>query len=44
MIIQGPPYKEVDNKIFKFENKCYSYKTVAASCIAKDIAAAPNTP
>ena len=30
--IKGPPIKSVENKIFSFDSKCYSYKTVATSC------------
>jgi hypothetical protein len=32
IIIKGPPIESVENKIFSFDNKCYSYKTVATSC------------
>jgi len=32
IIIKGPPLESVDNKIFSFDNKCYSYKTIASSC------------
>ena len=32
VIITGPPLETVNNKIFNFDNKCYSYKTVATSC------------
>jgi len=32
VIIKGPPLKSVENKIFSFDSKCYSYKTVATSC------------
>lgn len=32
IIIKGPPIKSVENKIFSFDSKCYSYKTVATSC------------
>jgi hypothetical protein len=32
VIIQGPPIEKVHNKIFSFDNKCYSYKTVNTSC------------
>ena len=32
VIIKGPPIENVHNKIFSFDNKCYSYKTVNTSC------------
>jgi hypothetical protein len=32
VIIKGPPIESVENKIFSFDSKCYSYKTVATSC------------
>lgn len=32
VIIKGPPLESVENKIFSFDSKCYSYKTVASSC------------
>ena len=32
VIIKGPPIDNVQNKIFSFDNKCYSYKTVNTSC------------
>ncbi len=32
IIIKGPPLENTENKIFNFDNKCYSYKTVATSC------------
>ena len=32
VIIKGPPIESVENKIFSFDSKCYSYKTVASSC------------
>ena len=32
VIIKGPPLENVQNKIFSFDNKCYSYKTVETSC------------
>ena len=32
IIVQGPPIDSVENKIFSFDNKCYSYKTVSTSC------------
>jgi len=32
IIIKGPPIESIENKIFNFDSKCYSYKTVATSC------------
>ena len=32
IIVEGPPIESVENKIFSFDNKCYSYKTVETSC------------
>ena len=32
IIVKGPPIESIENKIFSFDNKCYSYKTVASSC------------
>jgi len=32
VIITGPPLESTENKIFSFDSKCYSYKTVATSC------------
>ena len=32
IIVNGPPIEQTDGKIFSFDNKCYSYKTVASSC------------
>ena len=32
VIIKGPPTEQVEDKIFSFDSKCYSYKTVATSC------------
>jgi len=32
VIIRGPSYKEIKDKIFVFEDKCYKYKPKAVSC------------
>lgn len=32
VIIKGPPIETVEDKIFSFDSKCYSYKTVMTSC------------
>jgi len=32
IIIKGPPYKDIKDKIFVFEDKCYKYKPKAVSC------------
>jgi len=31
-IIKGPPLKDTQDKIFSFDNKCYTYKTINTSC------------
>ena len=32
VIINGPPVEQTEGKIFSFDNKCYSYKTISTSC------------
>jgi hypothetical protein len=32
IIVQGPPIQEIQDKIFSFDSKCYSYKKVVTSC------------
>ena len=32
VIIKGPPLDSIENKIFSFDSKCYSYKTIATTC------------
>jgi hypothetical protein len=32
IIINGPAIEQTEGKIFSFDNKCYSYKTVSTSC------------
>lgn len=32
IIIQGPPLDEVENKIFKQEDKCYRYRAETTKC------------
>lgn len=32
VIINGPPIDNTEGKIFSFDSKCYSYKTIATSC------------
>lgn len=32
IIINGPPIAQTEGKIFSFDNKCYSYKTIMTSC------------
>jgi hypothetical protein len=32
IVIQGPPLKETENKVFRFDDKCYNYKASATSC------------
>ena len=36
VIIEGPPANEIDNKIFRFDGKCYNYKASATSCKVND--------
>ena len=36
VIIKGPPYKDIENKIFSFDSKCYTYKPEASSCENKN--------
>ena len=36
VIIKGPPVAEIKDKIFRFDEKCYSYQTVMTSCQKKD--------
>jgi hypothetical protein len=36
VIIKGPSITTTDSKIFSFDNKCYSYKTVTTSCKAME--------
>ena len=35
VIIKGPPLKQIEGKVFAFDNKCYKYKAEAATCKAK---------
>ena len=32
LVIKGPKPKDVDNKIFKFDNKCYKYNSYTTKC------------
>lgn len=32
VIIKGPPYEEIKDKVFVFEDKCYKYTPKAVSC------------
>jgi hypothetical protein len=32
VVIKGPPYENIKDKIFVFEDKCYKYKPKAVSC------------
>ena len=32
IIVQGPPLKDTDNKVFSFGDKCYTYKPAATHC------------
>ena len=33
IVIKGPPPSEMENKTYKFDNKCYTYKAHATQCI-----------
>lgn len=32
VIVEGPSYKELKDKIFKFDNKCYTYHKESTPC------------
>lgn len=32
IVIKGPPVKEIENKVFSLDTKCYKYKSKATSC------------
>ena len=32
LVFKGPAIKQIDNQIFKFNNKCYSFTNEAKSC------------
>ena len=34
LVIRGPKPKEVDNKIYKFDDKCYKYNSYTTKCAA----------
>lgn len=36
VIIKGPPYQEIKDKVFVFEDKCYKYTPKAVSCPKKE--------
>ena len=36
VVIKGPPYENIKDKIFVFEDKCYKYKPKAVSCKNSD--------
>jgi len=36
MIIKGPPYKDIKDKIYIHDGKCIVYKPESSSCEAKD--------
>jgi hypothetical protein len=36
VVVNGPPLDQIKDKIFSFDSKCYSYKTVATSCKSLD--------
>jgi hypothetical protein len=31
-IISAPPMEEINNQIYKFDNKCYKIETIASNC------------
>lgn len=35
VVIKGPPLKQIEGKVFAFDNKCYKYKAEASSCSKK---------
>ena len=35
IIIKGPKPKDVDNKVYRFNKKCYSYHSEMATCSSK---------
>jgi len=35
LIFMAPPNDEIDGKIYKYQDKCYSYKSVSAKCDPK---------
>lgn len=35
IVIKGPKPKEIDNKIYKFDQKCYKYNSYPSSCKEK---------
>ena len=32
LAFKGPKLSDIDNKIYKFDNKCYTFKTEGESC------------
>lgn len=32
LIFSAPPLNEIDSKVFRVDNKCYSYKPVSTKC------------
>ena len=37
IIYKAPPIDDIDDKIYKFQNKCYTYKNVSVKCGNKPI-------
>jgi hypothetical protein len=35
IVIKAPPLEEIDNKIYKFDDKCYKLEKNAETCNAK---------
>lgn len=34
IVFKSPPFKEIENKVFGFQNKCYKFKENATKCDA----------
>ncbi len=32
LLIQAPPLDEIQNQVYKYDNKCYKYNPVAVKC------------
>ena len=39
IVIKGPKPKELDNQIYKYEDKCYKYKAKQTKCSKDNIRA-----
>jgi len=36
VVVKGPPFEDIKDKVFVFEDKCYQYSPKAASCSKSD--------